>query len=89
MKRRSYKTESFEKVSVCGIPCNFSDIRIDRSTVTEGRYMYEAVNDEGDELTRIQVGVLVNFFGTLICDEPLPIGEDGTLYVEDGDFVWL
>lgn len=30
-----YRTERFQKVSVCGIPCDFSDMRIDRSTVPE------------------------------------------------------
>ena len=31
----------------------------------------------------------INFFGTLICSEPLPTGDDGVLWLEDGDFVWL
>lgn len=29
----NYRTEKFQKVRVCGIPCDFSDMRIDRSTV--------------------------------------------------------
>ena len=29
-----YKKEKFAKVRVCGIECNFSDMRIDRSTVS-------------------------------------------------------
>lgn len=91
MKRSDYKTELFEKVSVCGIPCDFNDMRIDRSTVPEGKYQYEVADDDesGGDPARVQPGVMVNFFGTLICDEPLPIGEDGVLWLRDGDFVWL
>ena len=91
MKRLDYKMEIFEKVSVCGIPCDFSDMRIDRDTVPQGKYQYEVADDDessGDP-ARVQSGVMVNFFGTLICDEPLPIGDDGVLWLKDGDFVWL
>ncbi len=31
-----YRTERFQKVIVCGILCDFSDMRIDRSTVPNG-----------------------------------------------------
>lgn len=41
-----YKKEKFAKVRVCGIECNFSDMRIDRSTVPEGRYQYEVAGDD-------------------------------------------
>ena len=91
MARLDYKNEFFSKVSVCGIQYEFSDMRIDKSTVPEGKYQYEVAEDDesGSEPARIKSGILVNFFGTLICDEPLPIGEDGVLWVMDGDFVWL
>lgn len=36
--RLDYRTEKFQKVSVCGIPCDFSDMRIDRITVAYGKY---------------------------------------------------
>lgn len=91
MARLDYRKETFSKVSVCGIPCEFSDMRIDRSTVPEGKYMYEVAGDDdsGSEPVRIKSGILINFFGTLICDEPLLIGNDGVLWLMDGDFVWL
>lgn len=91
MKRLDYTTKLFEKVNVCGVPCEFSDMRIDRSTVPKGKYQYEVADDDessGDP-ARVKSGIMVNFFGTLICDKPLPIGEDGVLWLDDGDFVWL
>lgn len=89
--RFDYKNETFSKVSVCGVECEFNDMRIERDSVPEGKYQYEIAGDDdsGGEPARVQLGVLVNFFGTLICDKPLPIGEDGVLWLRDGDFVWL
>lgn len=85
-----YRKEKFTKVGVCGIICDFSDMRIDRSTVPEGRYQYEVADDDegqGDP-ARIRQGIMVNFFGTLISDVSLPLGEDGALWLKDGDFEW-
>ena len=91
MKRMDYGKETFEKVSVCGIICEFSDMRIDGSTVPEGKFQYEVAGDDesGEEPVRVQLGVLVNFFGTLICDKQLPIDAEGILWLKDDDFVWL
>lgn len=91
MKRLDYTTKLFEKVNVCGVPCEFSDMRIDRSTVPKGKYQYEiAADDESSgEPARVKLGIMVNFFGTLICDEPLHIGEDGVLWLKNGAFVWM
>lgn len=91
MMRLDYRTEKFQKVSVCGIPCDFSDVRIDRSTVPTERYQYEVTGDDvsGGDPARVQRGVLVNFFGTLISDVPLPLVDDNVLWLRDGDFEWL
>lgn len=89
--RVDYNNEKFTKVMISGIECDFSDMRIDRNTIPEGKYQYEVAgnDDSGSDPARVQLGVLVNFFGTLICDEPLPLGENGILWLMDGDFVWL
>lgn len=81
MTRLDYREESFSQVSVCGILCEYSDMRIDRSTVPEGKYQYEVARDDesGGEPVRVKSGILVNFFGTMISDEPLPVGNDGVL----------
>lgn len=91
MARLDYRKEAFEKVSVCGIECEFNDMRIDRNTVPKGKYQYEVAGDDdsGGDPARVKSAILVNFFGTLICDKPLPIGNDGVLWLMDGDFVWI
>ncbi len=91
MKRLDYRTAQFEKVNVCGIECEFHDMRIDRSTIPEEKYQYEVAGDDDceDEPVRVSQGVIVNFFGILISNQPLPIGKDGVLWLGDGDFAWL
>lgn len=39
--RLDYSQEKFIKVMVCSIKRDFSDMRIDRSTVVTDRYQYE------------------------------------------------
>ena len=89
--RKDYNKETFAKVKVCGIKCDFSDMRIDRSTVPEGRYQYEVADDDESQgnPARVRHGIMVNFFGTLISDVPLPLGSDGVLWLDDNDFVYL
>lgn len=68
--RLDYREERFSKVGVCGVECEFNDMGIERSSVPEGKYQYEAAGDDdsGGDPARVKLGVLVNFFGTLICD---------------------
>jgi hypothetical protein len=91
MTRLDYKKETFEKVMVCGIECEFNDMRIEHSSVPKEKYHYEVAGDDdsGDVPVRVKPAILVNFFGTLISDRPLPIGSDGVLWLWEGDFVWI
>ena len=91
MMRLDYRTEKFQKVSVCGIPCDFSDTRIDRSTVPKDRYQYEVADDDESqgEPSRVKLGIMVNFLGTLISDVPLPLINDNVLWLQEGDFEWM
>lgn len=89
--RLDYRKEKFQRVSVCGIPCDFSDMRIDRNTVPKARYQYEVADDDegqGDPV-RVGYGIMVNSFGTLISDVPLPLVDDNVLWLQNGDFEWL
>lgn len=91
MMQSDYNRKELTRVRVCGIECNFSDMRIDRSTVPEGRYQYEVADDDesqGDP-SRVKRSIMVNFFGTLISDVPLPFKNDNVLWLQEGDFEWL
>ena len=89
--RLDYGKEKMQAVEVRGIRCEFNDMRIDINTVPEGKFQYEVAGDDdsGGDPARIQKGVMVNFYGTLISDEELPLGEHGILWVENGDFRYL
>lgn len=89
--RLDYRKEKFQKVSVCGILCDFSDMRIDRSTVPKERYQYEVADDDESQGNPVRVGygIMVNFIGTLISDVPLPLVDDKVLWLQDEDFVYL
>ena len=89
MIRLDYKKESMQKVLVRGILCEFNDMRIDRNTIPEGKFMYEVADDDSDgEPARIRPGILVNFFGTIICNQKLEPDEGDTIWLQDDEWEW-
>ena len=58
----------------------FSDTRFKKNEVPEGLYRYE-LRDRGDgEFCTVENEVVVNHAGTLLMKEPLDLGENG--YIE-------
>ena len=87
--RCNYNDEKMSCVKVKGIPCEFTDIRLERSTIPKGKLLYEVADGDSDgEPARVKAGIMVNFFGTLVTDQKLPLGEDGVLWLEPGDFIF-
>ena len=88
VRRLNFYDEKFQEVTVKGITCRFSDMRIDRDIVPDGLYLYEVAGDDdiGDEPSRVKEAVLVNFIGTLITDTELPLGEDGVVWLDENDY---
>ena len=90
MIRLDYTKESMQKVLVRGILCEFNDMRIDRSTVPKEKYMYEVADDDSDgEPARIRPGILVNFFGTIICYQKLEPDDGDTVWLQDDEWEWM
>ena len=91
MVRSDYRTEKFQKVSVCGIVCDFRDMRIDRSTVPKERYQHEVAGDDESQgiPSRVKGVIMVNFWGTLISDVPLLFWSDDVLWLHEGYFAWF
>lgn len=86
--RYDYREIKTQQVEVKGIRCEFYDMRIDKETVPAGKHVYEVAGDDdsGAEPARVKLGIMVNFYGTLICEQELPIGDEGVLWLEEGDF---
>lgn len=88
--RYDYRKIKTEKVEVKGIVCEFYDMRIDRATVPDGKYLYEVAGDDdsGAEPARVGKGVQVNFYCSLICNQPLLL-EEKVMWLETGDFKYV
>lgn len=67
--------EKFELVTVFDKPMLFTCIRIDRSSVPEGLYMYEVRHDDNQQGDPVQIAnwIMVNHWGTLISSVPLAL----------------
>ena len=90
--RYDLKDVSKESVIVKGVKCQFTDDRIMPYTVPEGKFMYEVRHDDDGvgEPAQVAIGILVNFFGTLVSDEQIPFDADGYCWIEnDEDWMWL
>lgn len=88
MARLKANDVTWTKVEVMGKECLFSDLRIDRNSIPEGYLMYEVRHSDEDwgEPVEIALGILVNFFGTLLTKEPFTL-EQST--VTDNAYLWL
>ena len=89
---RYEQQENFTEVRVLGKPALFHDLRIDRSTVPKGLYLYEVRHDDegvGDPV-QIAKGIMVNHFGSIITRESIRLPPDGYLDIDpekDWDFL--
>ena len=57
--RYDYRKIKTEKVEVRGIVCEFDDMRIDRATVPDGKYLYEVAGDDDSGAEPARVGILL------------------------------
>lgn len=80
MTRQNAMELSWEKVEVLGKECLFNDLRVDRKTVPEGYFMYEVRHADEDwgEPCEIALGILVNFYGTLLSKEQFDLEPNET-----------
>lgn len=88
MARFNAHEVTWEKVEVMGKECLFSDLRIDRKSIPEYYLMYEVRHDDEDwgEPVEIGLGIMVNFFGTLLTKEAFDL-EPST--VTSNEYLWL
>lgn len=73
MNRKNAMSVTWVKVKVLGKAGLFTDHRISRGSIPDGWYFYEVRHADNDwcEPIEVSLGVLVNFYGTLITKEPL------------------
>ena len=88
MARYKANEVEWDTVAVLGKECLFSDLRIDRETIPEGYTMYEVRHSDEDwgEPVEIAIGIMVNFYGTLLTKEPFDL-EPST--VTNNSYLWI
>lgn len=83
----SYESAIFVRVKVLGVSGEFCDERVNKATVPRGKYLYEVADGNSDGVpARVQKHVAVDFYGTLITEDPLPLDENDTLFLKPTDF---
>lgn len=73
---RKHATQIYwDMVEVLGKVCIFAEYRVDRKTIPKGCYMYEVRHSDNDwtEPIEIGLGILANFYGTLLTTGPLDL----------------
>lgn len=72
------RKERFELVEVLGHPMLFTGLRVDRSTVPKGLYLYEVRNDDDQCGLPVEIGrwVMVNHWGTLLSATPIELEQN-------------
>ena len=87
MSRHDANRLTYDEVTIFGVPALFTDLRVDRSTVSDGVYRYEVrYSDEyGGEPVELARGIMVDFFGTVLMREPIQLPISGGMELNDGD----
>ena len=79
---------NYETMEMLGQTVLFTDMRVDRTTVPEGLYAYSLRHDDRCEgkICEIAPSVVVNFWGTILCREEIPLTDNGSRYVNEDDY---
>lgn len=88
MTKLDARKEQFEQVEVLGKSVLFTDLRVDRATVSEGLRCYELrhTDEDWDEPCELARGILVNFMGTILTSDPYQLPPEGWLQVNESSF---
>lgn len=92
MARYNAMEEQYKEIKVLGKPALFHDMRLDRSTVPGGLYLYEVRHDDDGLGGPVQIarGIMVNHFGSILTREPIKLPPEGCLDIDpekDWDYV--
>jgi hypothetical protein len=88
MKPVNYKEiNDYQAIIVNGIPCLFTNYRIDRHTLPVNLHAYDIQSDGGSEdFVAIKKWVTVNHTGTILTDREIPMTKGDYTPIEDYNF---
>lgn len=80
-------TQVFQVIEINGINAIFTDLHIKRSEVPSGYHAYDIRDsDDGGNFATIESLVRVNHAGTILVHEPIDLGSEGYVEIEDYSF---
>lgn len=82
---------TYDEVTLLGIPALLTDWRVDRATTPDGLHLYELRHADEDwgEPCQAAKGILVNFYGSILTVQPLPIPASGYLDFDTQELVYV
>lgn len=87
MKPILFSKASYEGFQADGVLAIFTENRIERSTLPEGVYAYDIrQSDDGERFATLEPAVCVNFGGTLLVLQEIPMPEIGYVKISDYSF---
>ena len=76
--------DEYECIEICGKPALFTNERLTEDEIPEGMYLYHLrERDDGDGFASLESKVRVNHGGSVITNEPIALGEDGYIALND------
>lgn len=90
MKPYNANELSYETMEMLGQTVLFTDMRVDRTTIPEGLHAYSLRHDDecqGD-ICEIAPSIMVNFWGTILCRDEIPLTDNGRRYVDEYDYTY-
>ena len=88
----SILNKRFEQIRLFDKPVLFTQSRINNNDLPKGIYKYELRHDDECQgiIVEISTSVLVNYWGTIISNKPIPLDKDGYREIdEDYDIQYL
>ena len=82
-REESIQDEKLEVVEFFGQNALFSDTRLKQSEIPKGFYRYELRDGDNGNFASIEERVFVNHAGTLLMREPIDLGKNGYLELDD------
>ncbi|MCD8197506.1 MAG: hypothetical protein LUE24_10150 [Lachnospiraceae bacterium] len=80
--------EKYELAEIDGIPVLFTNRRLNRDTIPEGLFCYEAWDSDRLDAPMVQIrkSVLVNYGGTILSKKPFPLDNHDSYSPQNRDY---
>lgn len=73
----------FQDIEIFGIPGKFTNLRVDRKSIPEGKFAYDLRGGDDEDFCSIEHHVVVNHSGTVILDKEIDFKEADFLLLND------